>query len=65
MNKYTIGHKLKLSTKVDIEIVAFDDFGKVEHYGVVYFIREVGKDTNSNIGWIPVAVIDAMEVVEL
>lgn len=65
MNKYTIGQKLKVSKNVDIEIIRTDMFGLAPHYGVVYFIREVGKETKADQGWIPASVIDAMEVVEL
>lgn len=67
MNKHTIGQKLKISYNVDVEIInsGQSKLGDVEHYGVVYFIREVGQDTKSNAGWIPVAVLDAMDAIVL
>lgn len=65
MNKYTTGQKLKLTHNIDAEILRTSSFSGVEHYAVIYHIGRVGQPTETSFGWMPVAIIDTMDVIPL
>ena len=63
--KHTIGQKLKLTHRIDVEILRSEKFSGVDHYAIRYLIGKVGQPTEISFGWIPAQVLEAMDTIEM